>query len=119
MDQPIKNRKRKFVYWGLGAAIILILANWLFSSSDLGLEIYADKGRPYNGVLITNVGREPITILDVAVNGGNSACATNPLSGPYKNVVLKIGQKTGLIAGCEIVTVTVNTNKGTGTYSFR
>ena len=120
MDQPINNRKRKFVYWGLAAAIIFILANWLFSSDDLGLELRADRGAAINGVLITNVRPEPITLLDVAINGGENACAPNALfSGPYKNVVLRTGQRAVLSASCEIVTVTVKTNKGTGTYSFR
>jgi hypothetical protein len=88
----------------------------VFSSPEL--EVQIDR----NGtVIVTNTGSKPIEIKSVVVNDRKDCDVGGgfmPGLGAFRPQTLKVGDRTLVNSMCNIVRVTFETNRGTGTYTF-
>lgn len=73
-------------------------------------------------LVVKNVGRETITILDATINNrpeckpALSHQSTRNTAAPF---ALKVGESASDIPKCEVVRAKIKTNKGTFEYTFR
>jgi len=114
--------------WGRWRIALVLIAGIIFalrfigSSPDLEL---TRKGLLFDGdgqaVEIVNTGSKTATIKAVQINDRTDcSLASGMLQGDeFKPPVsLKIGDKLTLISSCRIIRVNVETDSGSGTYSF-
>jgi hypothetical protein len=82
---------------------------------DLGLKVHVNEGRYINLVVITNVLQAPIRVLHVSVNGRDDCYQFRETHAS----TLKMGDQTHAGTHCDVIRVTVNTDKGSASYSFK
>jgi hypothetical protein len=117
-------------------SLLTLLLSSTLAACDIGpeLKVQTFRNNFIDGVTITNVGDDPITITGATING-NEDCvngiallgyADKPrgwakAQGLVKFGTLQVGQDLNLINYCpgQIVRVDVETNHGTGNYRFQ
>src|ERR1700722_9690626 len=93
-------------------------------------------GNDGHAVEITNVGTKPITITKVTINdrsdcsvqtlaqvfdsNGRSASGAkpDPKNDQFSSSTFNVGDRVSYISSCRVIRATVDTDQGTGTYSF-
>lgn len=109
----------KVTVWTALAVVLLLKLFASFSSLDLELtRKNAFRGDDGKALEVTNVGRSPITITDIIINErGDCTTAADPTQ-KFKPLTLRVGDKKVLFSDCQIVRATVQSDLGSGTYSF-
>jgi hypothetical protein len=90
----------------------------LSPSDTLGLELVAFNDAAIKVLKVTNVSSPAIKLLDVSINEGAAACAAFSFD-EWKGAQMGMGVQFSLMSHCQIVKATVQTDKGTASYSFR
>jgi hypothetical protein len=105
-----------WVVLGVGFALRLLIG---LTTPDLEVArtdgIFRDDG---NTLEITNVGRSPITITSVVINDRADCPISTPRGSKFTALTLKVGDKRGLYGNCRIIRAELQTDQGSGTYSF-
>jgi hypothetical protein len=113
--------------WGRWRVALIVIAGVVFifrlisSSPDLEL---TRTGLLFDGdgyaVEIVNTGSKTTTIKAVQINDRTDCSVVSGMmqGDEFKPVSLKIGDKLTLISSCRIIRVNVETDTGSGTYSF-
>jgi hypothetical protein len=101
----------------VGIVASLVLRAVLSSSNTLGLELVAYNDTPHSLLQITNVSSPGIKLLDVSVNDGGSCAPFNFKN--WKGQSMDVGMQWSFGTSCQILKATVQTDKGTASYSFR
>lgn len=90
--------------------------------SDLGLRVETSSSS-LAGVVVTNVGARPITIRSIMINN-RKECAesmklyANALGVPPLPRTIDVGDKTGVLSGCQVIRATIDTDRGSAEYNF-
>jgi hypothetical protein len=116
----IKANFRSPKWWLLmgAAAVALVAIRAFLSSSDtLGLELVTFNDTTGSLLKITNVSNSSIKLLDVKVNDGGACSAFNFRD--WKGTPMALGMQYSFGSTCRILKATVQTDKGTASYSFR
>jgi hypothetical protein len=107
-------------WWRVGSAIVLAIGVLVaFGSSNGNLDLDVKRGNIYDIaadgklLMITNVGRRPVTITKVVVNE-RPDCQINA----NFPVELKIGEQRLMASGCHVIRVEIDAKEGTETYEF-
>jgi hypothetical protein len=116
----IKANFRSPKWWllvGAGIVASVVIRAFVSSSDTLGLELVVQSDNTGSLLQITNVSNSEIKLLDVKVNDGSSCEAFNYRN--WKGTSMALGMQYSFGSFCRILKATVQTDKGTATYSFR
>jgi hypothetical protein len=107
-------------------AIIVAIALFQFEGTDLHLKVEVNTTRVGNLLSIQNVDHRPITIQSLTIND-RSDCklmlmgTTAPIAGTtplFEKLTLNIGDAVSWLSNCNIIRVSVETDRGSEMYSF-
>jgi hypothetical protein len=128
---PSAATKPKAKWWKFAIAILaggFLLLRLLASISDsVDLELRRrdlfDAAHDGKVLEITNVGRKPITLVNLKIND-RSDCNAYRLDAILGNAkplfpsILNVGDRVSIAGSCQIIRATVETDQGSNTYSF-
>ena len=104
-----------------GFLAITILGSYNSPDLELVRRDLFDAARDGRVLEITNTGKKPLKIVGIKIND-RPDCSISRLSiieGPSPfPLTLKIGDKLSLMSSCQIVRANVDTDQGSGAYSF-
>ncbi len=109
---PLPQKKRRWRWWQTVLVIIFggyFILKLISSYNPVSLDV---RLFPDGSVSITNTGDGPIKLLDVLINDRREC---REKSEPRE---LKIGEQAAIFSPCNIVRLSVQTSKGSATYSF-
>jgi hypothetical protein len=114
----LRSLKQLLIIVGVIVAAILVVSI-ILSSNGPKLKVQARVG----SLSIQNVGSEPITIRHLSVNDRPDCKIERPpidllVAPPGEARTLKVGDAADWIVYCSIVRLTVETDRGTATYTF-